>query len=52
MAVPFSTAARSSISQRNPVIVRSWNTHDGRGHPTIGNTAVMDQPPAYSQPYQ
>merc|ERR1712216_959960 len=35
---------------------RGWRfTHDGRGHPQIGNTGVADKPAAqdgYSQPYQ
>merc|ERR1719174_1134688 len=59
MAMPFSAAARGSSSRLrggNPVVVRSWNTLDGRGHPRIGGTAVSDpslgrySQPSYQQP--
>jgi hypothetical protein len=60
MAMPFSAAARASSSRfrgGNPVVVRSWNTRDGRGHPKIGGTAVLEKPslggfsqPSYQQP--
>eukprot|EP00747_Dinoflagellata_sp_TGD_P129287 gnl/TRDRNA2_/TRDRNA2_174661_c0_seq1.p1 gnl/TRDRNA2_/TRDRNA2_174661_c0~~gnl/TRDRNA2_/TRDRNA2_174661_c0_seq1.p1 ORF type:complete len:266 (-),score=38.92 gnl/TRDRNA2_/TRDRNA2_174661_c0_seq1:589-1302(-) len=55
--LPVSTASQSSISALRggiPVIAQGrFVTHDGLGHPGIGgNTAVVQNAPSLSQPYQ